>query len=250
VTAPEVGRVYARRRSGKAEVVRVTAAAGEWAEFRYLHGPDRAMRVGTGRCKVKNFPAAGWEATEERADYSDLDGADRYDTVLVLDTAGEPILRCSRKRAAFYTRKGLAAEAGPGTLRFTDPRTERRLRTLYRGGFSAFFLAVKNDRCVCCGATADLTRHHVVPRRHKRNVPRPWRSCLSNVLFVCSACHRRYEEAREPEPGVTGGDWRGYVRAWRDHFVRVLGPRFLPDGWDIISVTDLSAVEYGPDGPR
>jgi hypothetical protein len=244
MTTPEVGRVYARRRSGKAEVVRVTALADGWADLRYLHGPARAMRIGTGRCKVKNFPAAGWEPVAERADYSDLDGAGRHDTVLVLDTAGEPILRCSHKRAAFYRRKVLAVDAGPGVLRFTDPQTEQRLRDLYPVAFSAFFLAVKNDRCVACGATADLTRHHVVPQRHKENVPRPWRSCLSNVLFVCTACHRRYEETPEPGPTVTD-DWQGYVRAWRDHFVRVLAPRFLPDGWDIISVTNLAAVKGG-----
>lgn len=228
MTAPKVCRVYAHRRCGKAEVVRAVAV-GEWAEFRYLHGPARAMRAGVNRCKAANFAAAGWEPVAERADYSDLDGAELRDTVLVLDTRGVPLLRCTARRAAFYRRKGLAVEAGPGTLRFVDPRTEDRLRALCPGGFSAFFLAPKNDRCVACGATADLTRHHVVPTRHKHLVPRPWRACLSNVLFVCSACHRRYEEACAPEPGVTD-DWERYVRAWRDRFVRVLKPEFLPDG--------------------
>ena len=238
---PSINSIYARRRSGKAEVVRVFAVEGEWAEFRFLHGPARSMRAGAGRCKVKNFAAAGWQPTEERADYSHLDGATRYGTFRVLDTAGEPILRCSAKRAAFYTRKGYAREVAPGTLQFLDPQTEDRLRTLYLGGFAAFFMAVKNDRCVCCGATADLTRHHVVPKRHKRNVPQPWRSCLSNVLFVCGACHRAYEDAAEPEVAA-GGDWQEYVRAWRDHFRAVLNPRFLPDGWDIVSVRNFDAL--------
>ncbi|HEY1190188.1 MAG TPA: HNH endonuclease signature motif containing protein [Gemmata sp.] len=238
---PHIGHVYARRRSGKAEVVRVVAVVAGWAEFQFLHGPVRSLRAGTGRCKVKNFASAGWEPTEERADYSDLDGAARYDTFRVLDTKGEPILRCSAKRAAFYTRKGYAREVGPNVLQFTDPRTEDRLRELYLGGFTEFFMEVKNDRCVCCGATADLTRHHVIPKRHKKNVPQPWRSCLSNVLFVCGTCHRTYEEA--PEPNVTpGGDWREYVWAWRDHFRGVLAPRFLPAGWDIISVQNFAAL--------
>ena len=238
---PEVGRVYARRRSGKAEVVRVTAVGGEWADFRFLHGPARSLRAGAGRGKVKNFAAAGWGPTDERDSYTHLDGAARHTTFRVLDTKGEPLLRCSAKRAAFYLRKGYAREAGPGVLQFLDPRTEERLRELYLGGFSEFFLEMKNDRCVSCGATADLTRHHVVPKRHKRNVPQPWRSCLSNVLFVCGACHRRYEESPEPEVAL-GDDWREYVSAWRDHFHAVLDPRFLPPGWDIISVQNFDAL--------
>lgn len=236
-----IGQVYARRRSGKAEVIRVTAVSGEWAEFQFLHGPARCLRAGTGRCKVKNFTSAGWEPTEERDDYSGLDGATKFDTFRVLDTKGEPILRCSAKRAAFYVRKGYAREVEPNVLQFTDPQTEDRLRELYLGGFTEFFMEVKNDRCVCCGAASDLTRHHIVPKRHKKNVPQPWRSCLSNVLFVCGTCHRAYEEAPEPEV-VLGADWREYVWAWRDHFRAVLNPRFLPPGWDIISVQNFSAL--------
>lgn len=240
--SPEVGRVYARKRNAKAEVVRAVAVVGEWVEFRYLHGSNRAMRLGVGRCKVKNFAAAGWELTAERDDYSDLDGATLFSTYLVQDTGGNPILRCSEKRARFYLRKGYVREVASGVLQFTDRQTEDRLAGLYAGKFSEFFLAVKNDRCVCCGATADLTRHHVVPKRHKATLPRPWRSCLSNVLFVCGTCHRRYEGAVEPDL-ATADDWQAYARAWRDHFIQVMSPQFLPLGWDIVSVQNFPAVE-------
>lgn len=239
---PQIGQVYARRRSGKAEVVRVVALADGWAEYQFLHGPGRVMRAGAGRCKAHNFTAAGWQPADERDDYSHLDGATRFDTFKVLDTKGEPILRCSAKRAAFYTRKGYTREVSPGVLQFLDPRTEDRLRELYLGGFTEFFMEVKNDRCVCCGATAALTRHHVVPKRHKKNVPQPWRSCLSNVLFVCGPCHRAYEESPEPDVVMTD-DWQAYVKAWRDHFRAVLKPRFLPNGWDIVSVQNFAALE-------
>ena len=241
---PQVGQVYARRRSGKAEVIRVTAVGDGWADYCFLHGPGRSMRAGTGRCKVHNFAATGWQPAEEREDYSHLDGATRFTTFRVLDTKGEPILRCSAKRATFYLRKGFAREVEPGVLQFTDPQTEERLRVLYAGGFTEFFMEVKNDRCCSCGATSDLTRHHVVPKRHKKNVPQPWRSCLSNVLFVCGACHRKYEEA--PEPDVpTSEDWQAYVRTWKAHFFAVLTPRFVPPGWDIISVKNFDAVADG-----
>ena len=74
-------------------------------------------------------------------------------------------MRCSRKRADFYLRKGHARQVEEGVLQFTDATTERTLRELYDGHFSGFSLAVKNDRCVCCGRSGRLTRHHVVPRR-------------------------------------------------------------------------------------
>jgi 5-methylcytosine-specific restriction endonuclease McrA len=241
---PQVGQVYARRRNGKAEVVRVIAVDDEWAEFHFLHGPMRSMRAGTGRCKAKNFTATGWALTDERDDYTHLDGATRFSTYVVLDTKGEPILRCSAKRAAFYLRKGFAREQSPGVLQFIDPQTEERLKVLYLGGFTEFFMEVKNDRCCVCGATCDLTRHHVVPKRHKRKLPQPWRSCLSNVLFVCGACHRKYEEAPEPEVPLAS-DWQAYARAWKAHFFAVLEPRFVPAGWDIISVRNFDAVANG-----
>ncbi len=239
--SPQLGRVYARKRGGKAEVVRVTAIAEEWVTFHYLHAADRALRSGSGQCKAKNFFAVGWEPTEERDDYSHLDGAELFATYEVLDTRGEPILRCSAKRAAFYLRKGYAREVRPGVLQFTDSQTEDQLKVLYLGQFSEFFQAVKNDRCVCCGVTSNLTRHHVVPKRHKKNVPQPWRSCLSNVLFLCGTCHTRYEGTPEPNP-VPGDDWHEYVGAWRDHFLRVLEPKFVQAGWDIVSVKNFAAL--------
>jgi hypothetical protein len=152
-------------------------------------------------------------------------------------------LRCSGKRADFYLRKGYVRPVSEGVLQFTDDTTEKTLRELYFGDFSAFFLAVKNDRCVCCGRPDRLTRHHVVPRRHVKKVPLPWRNCLSNVLFVCLECHERYEQAAEPDPAAA--DWKAYAYAWKDHFITVMAPAFLPQGWDIVSVANLDAVARG-----
>ena len=128
-----------------------------------------------------------------------------------------------------------------GVLQFTDDQTERQLREAHQGQFSEFFLAVKNDRCVSCGAGANLTRHHVVPRRHKKKLPPSGRRCLSNVLFLCAGCHQRYEDAPEPDPEYAG-DWQEYARRWKQHFVETLNPQCLPAGWDIISTK-----QYNPD---
>jgi 5-methylcytosine-specific restriction endonuclease McrA len=243
---PQVGRTYYRKcRSGQAFVVRVEAV-GEWVDYRVLHGPRRAVSLGAGRCKARNF--LDWVETEARDSYDHLDGCRLHATLLVQNTRGEPILRCSEKRAAFYLRKGYAVRVSDGVLRFTDDQTEQRLRLLYNGEFSAFFLAVKNDRCVACGRGDNLTRHHVVPRRHLAKVPRRWRGCLSNVLFVCRGCHDQYEAVPEPAP-VMGDDWQEYARRWQQHFVEALSPRCMPAGWDIISVTNLEAVAALPEPP-
>jgi len=69
---PEIGRVYSRKRGGKAEVVRVVSVTDTWVTFNYLHGPNRALRIGTGQCKTKNFFKADWTQTEEREDYQKL----------------------------------------------------------------------------------------------------------------------------------------------------------------------------------
>ncbi len=154
-------------------------------------------------------------------------------------------MRCSQKRVRFYLKKGFVRLVTEGVLQFTDNTTEKTLEELYLGQFSKFFLAVKNDRCVCCGREDRLSRHHVVPKRHKKKVPMPWRNCLSNVLFVCLDCHQKYEMSPEPDPDST--DWRRYVHAWKEHFIRVLEPRFLPAGWDLVSVINLDAVGRSPE---
>jgi hypothetical protein len=239
---PQPGQVWLRKRASAAVVRRVRAVENGKVYYEVLHGPASLRRKPLGWCNVRSFVQHA-EQIEEQPDYSHLDGAKQFDTFLVLSTHGQPLLRCSQKRADFYLKKGFARRVESDVLQFTDATTEKTLAELYLGEFSKFFLAVKNDACVCCGRGNRLSRHHVVPKRHKRKVPLPWRNCLSNVLFVCLDCHERYERTPEPDPKTT--DWREYVYAWKDHFIRVMKPKFLPTGWDIVSVTNLEAVGGG-----
>jgi hypothetical protein len=241
---PEVGKVYFRKNPGRprATVIEVVAADEEWVRYRVLRGPNALLRKKVNRCKRKNFAAGGWQECRRRDDYHHLDGCKIFATFLVLGVAGDPLFRCSEKRARHYLKKGYVREAVEGRLQFTNDVTEKRLEELYRGEFSEFFVAVKNDRCCVCGRASNLTRHHVVPTRHKAKMPARWRCCISNILFVCGGCHERYEAA--PEPEVPAGlDWLDYARLWRDHFLAVMRPEHLPPGWDIVSVKNLDSVE-------
>jgi len=233
------GQVWVRKRSSAALVRKVRAVEHGKVHYQVMHGPASQRKKPLGTCGVRSFVQDA-QLIEEQPDYSHLDGAKQFDTFLVLSTTGQPLLRCSQKRADFYCKKGFARPVADGVLQFTDATTETTLAGLYLGEFSQFFLAVKNDACVCCGRGDRLSRHHVVPKRHKRKVPLPWRNCLSNVLFVCLDCHQRYEQTPEPDPDVS--DWRQYVSAWKDHFLRVMQPRFLPAGWDIVPVMNLEKV--------
>jgi hypothetical protein len=76
-----------------------------------------------------------------------------------------------------------------------------------------------------------------VPRRLKKKVPQQHRRCLSNVLFVCMTCHERYEQT--PEPIMEMGDPLEYCRQWKAHFLHTMEPKFMPEGWDIISVKNI-----------
>jgi len=91
-----------------------------------------------GRANVRSFVQHA-QQIEEQADYAHLDGATQFDTFLVLSTEGQPLLRCSQKRADFYLKKGFARPLTEGVLQFTDDTTERTLANLYLGKFSQFF---------------------------------------------------------------------------------------------------------------
>jgi hypothetical protein len=214
-------------------------------EYRVLHGPAR-KKTPLNCCSLKKFLV--WAQGEfVGEDYAQLDGAKRYTTALVLNVAGQALFRCSERRAAFYLRKGFAVRVDEGTLRLIDDTTEKKLAELYQEGLSPFFLAVKNDRCVVCGQEQNLTRHHVVPQRQKEKLSLEMRRQLSNILFLCRDCHNRYEDNQ-----LHCDSTDPYV--WKQHFVDVMEPQFLPQGWDIVLVvrrpSEDNQVDLSEELPR
>jgi hypothetical protein len=216
---------YYRKRGVCGTVREVLAVRDGQVDYQVLHGPA-LKRQPRGTCGLKSF--ALWANGEFHGDdFRRLDGARLHGTFVVQSVAGTPIFRCSARRGKFYLRKGYAVQVDEQTLRFTDDTTEKKLAYLYDGKLSPFFMEVKNDRCVVCGKDHPLTRHHVVPRRHKRKLPLDVRQRISNILFVCLDCHHAYETRQ-----LVSDSLDPYV--WKDHFIDTMKPRFLPRGWDIV----------------
>lgn len=234
MTTTNVGRCYYKKRGVRASVRKVLRIEDNIVHYEVLHGPQKNKQQ-FNHCSLRSFRQWSSGEIKEKDNYQYLDGAILWRTFIVQNTKGEPILRCSDRRAKFYLRKGYATVIDEDTLRFTNDQTENKLKKLYGEDLSPFFLAVKNDRCCVCGATEVLTRHHVVPQRFKRQIPLKQRASLSNILFVCWPCHAKYE----------GIPFYGDVSdplAWRDHFIESMKPQYMPDGWEIVTVKNLDEI--------
>lgn len=243
----EVGKCYyCRINKGtglRARVRKILRIENKLVHYEVLHGPAPNGRYGV--CALRRF--ANWKEVAEDFDFNALDGAIWRPTCMVLNVKGEPILRCGNKRKNFYLRKGYATEVSPGVLQFTNDSVEKRLEALYGPNLHDFFMEVKNDHCVVCGAAYPLTRHHVVPRRHKSILSLKYRACLSNILFVCIDCHKRYEDCSEPQisfdPNESEASFRKFCDIWRDHFFELMEPKHVPNGWTLITVKNFDAVD-------
>src|ERR1700722_6566759 len=154
----QVGKCYYRKSGLTVHVRKVERIDGDDVYYRVLYGSQLKRRTHN-RTRKRNFLRWSMGEVEELPDYSHLNGCKKFETFVVRNTRGEPILRCNEHKARFYLRKGYAREVEPDVLQFTDDMTEKKLEELYLGEFSAFFMAVKNDRCVVCGKECMLTRH-------------------------------------------------------------------------------------------
>lgn len=236
--AVEINKRYYRRTRGMFASVRlVTGISGNEVFYRVLHGPALKKHP-VGKTTLNGMKR--WMTDEYTGDenYYRLDGAHIHESYLVQDTEGNVRFRCGMKRAKFYLRKGYAVEVGDHLIRLTNNKTIEIFNQLYDGKLSSFFLAVKNQKCVVCGVDRPLTRHHVVPRRITRILPKSVKCRLSNILFVCVDCHKRYNDNdithEELDPNV-----------WMEHFVKTMEPKHLPEGWTLVTIEEGKIDENG-----
>lgn len=121
-----------------------------------------------------------------------------YGNAEVQGPDGKLMFRCLPKRIKWYLDRDLAdvvennSAGEPSTIRL-------RFQPRGQGNWGdPFLLSVKENRCVACGATEDLTRHHVVPRCYKKNIPVELKTHDSHdVVALCVTCHWTYETEAE-----------------------------------------------------
>lgn len=112
-----------------------------------------------------------------------------YDNCRLLSPQGELLSLIDAKRAKWYIRKNL------GTLESEDPLT---IRLNFEPSNStnkedSFYLIPRENKCVVCGTSEKLTRHHVVPQSFRKHFELSMKSRASHdVLAVCRDCHDEY----------------------------------------------------------
>lgn len=97
---------------------------------------------------------------------------------------------CNEKKANWYLERNLA------TLISQEPLSVQLTFTPNGDGNRGndFYLTPRINRCVVCGATENLTKHHCVPycyRKYFQEDVKKWSS--HDVLLSCYSCHKKYE---------------------------------------------------------
>lgn len=167
-----------------------------------------------------------------------------YDSCQMLDKDGKFLSWCSKERATWYTSRGLATPLSEDRiqLNFThkgEPKSYNKQRKQ------------RSELCVVCGASTQLTRHHVVPKCYRKLFPSELKSNQSHdVLAVCESCHERYEvhatrlktslmrnqRVADLRRRLLRGDTSQVPpleRLWRTHFIHHMKPKHLPSQWSV-----------------
>ncbi|RJR10269.1 hypothetical protein C4588_03665 [Candidatus Parcubacteria bacterium] len=108
-----------------------------------------------------------------------------YDNCKMYDPDNVLIAYIPEKRARWYLKKNLAIllEEAPLAIKLTFIPKRSELRT-----------GIRENICVVCGVTQNLTRHHTVPDTIRKHLPMQYKSKVSHdILAVCAACHSQYE---------------------------------------------------------
>lgn len=113
-----------------------------------------------------------------------------YGNCEVFNPKGELIFRCLERRAKWYLNRNLATVIKHSPLRI-------QLTFTPKGNGNKddeFSLALKFNKCVCCGTKENLTRHHIIPRCYKKHIPLNLKIRDSHdVVVLCINCHINYE---------------------------------------------------------
>jgi len=120
-----------------------------------------------------------------------------YGNCAVLPPDSDVVMfRCNSDRREWYLSRGLAAVVSK------DPPVIRLAFKPNGPGHNAdkYFTQVFENRCVVCGSTKGLSRHHILPDAYRRHFPRESEArgvWMYDVLVLCIRCHEAYEESAD-----------------------------------------------------
>lgn len=114
-----------------------------------------------------------------------------YGNYRVIHPEGHVMFHCAAPKILWYLNRDLA------DILSHDP-PQLRLKFVPQGaGWQAddYYLTLKENICVVCGAKEELNRHHVVPHCFRKHAPQHIKNFSHHdVLLLCLACHTKYEQ--------------------------------------------------------
>lgn len=111
-----------------------------------------------------------------------------YGNYKVLSPDGVLMFRASRKKISWYLDKELAEVIDDSTI---------QLKFEPNGlGYAndEFYLSDRENKCVVCGGTEKLTRHHIVSRCYRKYLWSTKKYSSHDIVLLCDPCHILYEK--------------------------------------------------------
>jgi hypothetical protein len=99
----------------------------------------------------------------------------------------------------FHTERKMKSMLKNGLVRILSERRKMAQLTFIPKGYGVdkddiFMTTPKERKCVVCGISHSLTRHHVVPKEFRKHFPDRFKeSNAHDILFVCDKHHEQYE---------------------------------------------------------
>lgn len=113
-----------------------------------------------------------------------------YANISMLSPTGELMSYISEQKADWYLSRNLAKVISENPVKI-------QLTFLPQGLGNhnhPYHMAPKENLCVVCGTTENLTRHHCVPRCFRKHFPDEHKINASHdVVVLCYECHSNYE---------------------------------------------------------
>lgn len=118
-----------------------------------------------------------------------------YSNCTMYSLDGIEMCRLSERRANWYLSRNLANVISKDPFKIQINFVPSGTDCLS----DPYYLEEKFNRCVCCGTTEQLTRHHCVPFCFRKHFPMEYKENTNHdVLLVCTDCHDSYERIAQP----------------------------------------------------